>query len=110
MLNFIVDDAEAHAIVSRLVAAVPPGSYLVVSHPTEEVNGPAVRESMKQGNASGAAPIRARTRDEIAAYFDGLELVEPGVVTCTAWRPDTGSAGMVSEFAGVGRVLATHAE
>ena len=106
ILNFVVDDAEAHRIVGDLVEAVPPGSYLVISHPTEEVNGPAVRESMRQWNESGAAPITARSRDEITAFFAGLELLEPGVVTCTAWRPDPahpGIADKVSEFAGVAR-------
>ena len=106
ILNFIVDDTAADAIVSRLIAAVPSGSYLVISHPTEEVNGPAVRESMRQWNESGAAPITARSRDGIAAFCDGLEILSPGVVTCTAWRPDPEHPGItdkVSEFAGVGR-------
>ncbi|MFI5889510.1 SAM-dependent methyltransferase [Actinoplanes sp. NPDC051513] len=102
ILNFIVDDTSADAIVSRLIAAVPPGSYLVISHPTEEVNGPAVRESMRQWNESGAAPITARSREGIAAFCDGLEILPPGVVTCTAWRPDPEHPGItdkVSEFA-----------
>jgi O-methyltransferase involved in polyketide biosynthesis len=106
ILNFVVDDAEAHSIVRHLVEAVPPGSYLVISHPTEEVNGPAVRESMRQWNESGAAPITARSRDGITAFFAGLELLEPGVVTCTSWRPDPARPGItdkVSEFAGVAR-------
>ena len=106
IVNFLVDDDEAHAVVRRLVGAVPSGSYLVISHPTEEVNGPAVRESMRQWNASGAAPITARSREQIAAFFEGLELLEPGVVTCSAWRPDPQRPGItdtVSEFAGVGR-------
>ncbi|WP_433370969.1 SAM-dependent methyltransferase [Actinoplanes sp. CA-142083] len=106
ILNFVVDDAAADAIVARLIAAVPPGSYVVISHPTEEVNGPAVRESMRQWNESGAAPITARTRDGIAAFCDGLEILPPGVVTCTAWRPDPEHPGItetVSEFAVVAR-------
>ncbi|WP_372443597.1 SAM-dependent methyltransferase [Nucisporomicrobium flavum] len=106
IVNFLVDDEQAHAVVRRLLAAVPPGSYLVMSHPTEEVNGPAVRESMRQWNASGAAPIAARSPKQIAAFFDGLELLEPGIVTCTAWRPDPRHPGItdqVSEYAGVGR-------
>ncbi|HEX5203407.1 SAM-dependent methyltransferase [Paractinoplanes rhizophilus] len=106
ILNFVVDDAEAQAIVTRLVAAVPPGSYLVISHPTEEVNGPAVRESMRQWNESGAAPITARTPAAIAAFCAGLEILPPGVVTCTAWRPDPAHPGItdtVSEFAVVAR-------
>nr|WP_250003329.1 SAM-dependent methyltransferase [Actinoplanes sp. M2I2] len=106
IVNFVVDDAEAYAVVRRLVEAVPAGSYLVVSHPTTEVNGPAVEESMRQWNESGAAPITARTRDGIAAFFTGLDLLEPGVVTCSAWRPDPAYPGItdkVSEFAGVAR-------
>ena len=106
IINFVVDDDEAHAVVRRLLDAVPSGSYLVISHPTMEVNGPAVEQSMRQWNESGAAPITARTRDQIAAFFDGLELLDPGVVTCSAWRPDPAHPGItdkVSEFAGVGR-------
>jgi len=106
IVNFITDDAEAHRVVRTLVDAVSSGSYLVISHPTEEVNGAAVRESMRQWNESGAAPITARSRDEIAAYFEGLEFLEPGVVTCSAWRPDPARPGItdkVSEFAAVAR-------
>jgi O-methyltransferase involved in polyketide biosynthesis len=106
ILNFIVDEAQADAIVASLIAAVPPGSYLVISHPTEEVNGPAVRESMRQWNESGAAPITARTPAQIAAFCDGLEILPPGVVTGTAWRPDPEHPGItetVSEFAAVAR-------
>jgi hypothetical protein len=106
IVNFIVDDAEAHSIVRTLVNAVPAGSYLLISHPTMEVNGPAVAESMRQWNESGAAPITARSRDDIAGFFTGLDLLEPGVVTCTSWRPDpehTGITDKVSEFAGVAR-------
>ena len=103
ILNFVVDDAEAHEIVSHLVTAVPAGSYLVISHPTEEVNGAAVRESMRQWNESGAAPITARTRHEIATFLTGLELIGPGVVTCSAWRPAPSQTitDKVSEFAAV---------
>jgi len=55
IINFVVDDTEAKAVVDRLLAAVPSGSYLVISHPTTEVNGPAVEASMrmwKQWNAA----------------------------------------------------------
>jgi O-methyltransferase involved in polyketide biosynthesis len=104
IVNFIVDDAEAHSIVRTLVEAVPAGSYLLISHPTMEVNGPAVAESMRQWNESGAAPITARTRDEIAAFFTGLDLLDPGVVTVTAWRPSPeGITDKASEFAGMAR-------
>lgn len=106
ILNFIVDDDRAKEIVDRLLDAVPSGSYLAISHPTTEVNGDAVRESMRIWNASGAAPITARTPQEISRFFDGLEMLEPGVVTCSAWRPDPDGSGIrepVSEFCGLGR-------
>jgi hypothetical protein len=106
IINFVIDDAEAHAVVNQLVGTVPSGSYLLISHPTTEVNGPAVEESMRQWNESGAAPIRTRTLEEIRGFFDGLELLDPGLVTCTAWRPDPQHPGItevVSEFVAVGR-------
>jgi O-methyltransferase involved in polyketide biosynthesis len=106
VLNFIVDNDRAYPIVERLLAAVPSGSYLAVSHPTTEVNGEAVRGSMRIWNESGAAPITARTPAEIGRFFDRLELLEPGVVTCSAWRPDPDGSGVrvpVSEFCAVGR-------
>ncbi|HEX2771325.1 MAG TPA: SAM-dependent methyltransferase, partial [Micromonosporaceae bacterium] len=56
-------------------------------------------------NDSGAIPYQLRTPEEIASFFTGLELVEPGVVSCPLWRPDAG-AGVptrVDAFGGVGR-------
>jgi hypothetical protein len=105
ILNFIVDNDRAHSIVDTLLDAVPSGSYLAITHPTTEVNGATVKESMRLWNESGAAPITARTPAEIARFFHGLELLEPGVVTCSAWRPDPGGSGIrapVSEFCGLG--------
>jgi O-methyltransferase involved in polyketide biosynthesis len=107
ILNFVVDDAEATSVVRRLLSAVPSGSHLVISHPTLEVNREAVEESMRMWNESGAAPITARTPGQIRGFFDGLDLLDPGIVTCSAWRPDPAATGAVSEkvseYAGVGR-------
>jgi O-methyltransferase involved in polyketide biosynthesis len=104
ILNFIVDDDEAYRIVEHLLAAVPRGSYLVVSHPTREVHGEAVDEAMRMWNASGATPITARSRAQLARFFTGLDLLEPGVVTCSRWRPTADPQPVaVSEFGAVGR-------
>lgn len=106
IVNYIIDDEEAHAVVDRLLAALPGGSYLVLSHPTAEIHGPAVEASMGRWNDSGAAPIRTRSRDELLSFFHGLELLEPGVVSCSRWRPeptDIGAAPEVHQFGGVGR-------
>jgi len=111
ILNFITDTEEAHAIVERLLDAFPSGSYLVISHPTAEVDGDAIKKTMRLWNESGAAPIVARSRQQLIRFFDGRELVEPGVVSCSLWRPDCTELGEIPalrpvevfHFSGVGR-------
>jgi len=107
ILNHIVDDDEAHGIVDRLVDAVPSGSYLVIGHPTKEVHGEAMAEAMRLWNERGGTPIIDRNRQELARFFDRLELLEPGVVSCSRWRPEPADADAaeVSEFCAVGRKL-----
>ncbi len=106
ILNFIPDTDEAHAIVNRFMAALPSGSHLVISHPTGEIDGEAMKEAMRLWNQSGAAPIVARSRQELVRFFDRLELLDPGVVSCSLWRPDRSEVGVpieVFHFSGVGR-------
>ena len=105
ILNFIPDAGQAHAIVDRLLATLCPGSYLVISHPTAEVDGAAMTAAMQLWNESGAAPIVARSRRQLIHFFDGLELLAPGVVSCSRWRPDPSKIGVPAEvfhFSGVG--------
>ncbi len=106
LVNYIQDDDLAHSVVRRLLDELPPGSYLVMSHPTAEIHGEAVEESMRRWNDSGGAPIRTRSRVELLSFFDGLELLEPGVVSCSAWRPDPAngeSLPEVHQYGGLGR-------
>jgi O-methyltransferase involved in polyketide biosynthesis len=105
IVNFIVDDTQAHQIVGRLLGALPSGSYLAMTHPTTEVHGEEVTEAMRQWNQSGAAPICARGRQELAGFFEGLELLEPGVVSSSQWRPDPADSQPVevAEYCAVGR-------
>lgn len=108
ILNFITDTDEAHAIVNRFLVALPSGSYLVISHPTVEIDGNAMTEAMQLWNRSGAAPIVARSRQQLIRFFDNLELLEPGLVSCSLWRPDPIELGVpveVFHFSGVGRKL-----
>jgi hypothetical protein len=105
IINYIMDNAEAHAIVNRLLDALPLGSYLTMSHPTTEIHAEAQEKSVQHYNASGAAPIRTRNRHELTQFFDGLELLEPGVVSCSLWRPDPidfGTHAEVTQYCGVG--------
>ena len=88
VLQFILDEQDPYGLVSRLVAALPSGSYLVISHPTDDFN-PNKGASMKVYNERSAG--QAVVRDEAATvrFFDGLELLEPGVVPVARWRPDS---------------------
>jgi S-adenosyl methyltransferase len=105
IINYIVDDDEAHAIVDRFLDALPSGSYLAMSHPTAEIHAEAIETSIQYYNSSGAPPIRTRSRQEITCFFDGLELLEPGVVSCSLWRPDRSDIGTyheVTQYGGLG--------
>ena len=103
IMNFVVDDGEADAIVKRLVDAVPAGSYLALSHPTTEVHRESVERATAMWNSSGAAPMTTRSPAQIENYFAGLEVLEPGLVTCSQWRPDGNDTTMVTEFSAVAR-------
>jgi hypothetical protein len=104
ILNFVLDTAEAQAIVNSLVDAVPSGSYLAVSHPTLELGGEANTEAMRFWNSHARPPITARSGQEIGQFLGALELVEPGLVSCSQWRPDAGDTGpQVPHYGAVGR-------
>jgi O-methyltransferase involved in polyketide biosynthesis len=106
IVHHLTDHDEAAAVVKRLVDAVAPGSYLVITQTTNTVTGAAMDEAVRQWNAASPAPIVVRTPQQIAGFFDGLELLEPGVVSTTQWRPDpagSGSQQPMDEFCAVGR-------
>jgi hypothetical protein len=107
ILNFVMDTDEAQAIVDRLMGATPAGSYLALTHPTEELGGEANVEAMAFWNEHATPKIRARSGAEVARFFEGLELLEPGLVSCSQWRPgaeETGDAtAQIPQYAAVAR-------
>ena len=105
ILQFISGDEDPYALVSQLVAALPPGSYLVVSHPTDDFNPNRQGESIQRYNERVADQATLRGHDETARFFAGLELVEPGVVAVAKWRPasELDSARPSSMWCGVAR-------
>ncbi|SOE07705.1 SAM-dependent methyltransferase [Streptomyces sp. Ag109_G2-15] len=96
ILNFVLDTDEARDIVRRIMAAVPSGSHLVLTHPTydAEVGGEGNIAAMEFWNANATPPITARSGAEIASFLDGLEPVEPGLVPCSQWRAETEAAAV----------------
>jgi SAM-dependent methyltransferase len=107
LLHFIPDDEDAYRLVGRLRDLMAPGSYLVISHASFE-GRPTESESHTQLYSRTSTPMMMRARQDIARFFAGLHLVEPGVVYLPLWRPE--SPEEVDEhperftgFAGVGR-------
>ncbi len=105
ILGHITDYDEARSIVRRLLDSVPPGSHLVVADGTNLFGGKVYDDAMKIWNASAEPQYVLRTPQQIAGFFDGLELVEPGVVSVPLWRPDPSpfAPAEVDNFGGVGR-------
>jgi hypothetical protein len=91
VLHFIRGHGKAQPIVERLLAALPPGSYLVATHATSDLGTPEQQALYQQLMDEGRTDVWTRGRAEFTALFDGLELVEPGVVPASEWRPDPGA-------------------
>jgi len=88
VLHFIPDADDPGGIVAALMSAVPPGSYLVISHITADFDSEVMTEAIRRFNdRAGGEAGTLRSRAEILRFFDGLRLVEPGLVRIPEWRP-----------------------
>jgi S-adenosyl methyltransferase len=88
ILHVVPDEDDPYGIVSRLVAAVPSGSYLVVSHLPSDLQPEEMAEMAERSRKMMREPFTMRSHDEVVRFFDGLELVEPGVVQVDQWTKD----------------------
>ncbi len=90
LLHFIPDEDDPRAVIARYREALAPGSYLVVSHASHD--GQPERTQSHQGLYQRAGtPMTMRSRARIAEFFDGFELVDPGLVYLLEWHPDLDS-------------------
>ena len=89
VMHFVNDDAEASAIVNRLMDACTPGSFVTISHAASDIDAEQQTEMVRRLNQSVAEKATLRDRAGVTRLFDGLELVEPGVVRVAEWRPDS---------------------
>jgi hypothetical protein len=109
IMHFVPDQDGPDGIVSRLLDALPAGSYLALSHLTGDFD-PRAWEGVAEVYARNGMVMRVRSLPEIKRYFDGLELIEPGVVLLPRWRPGPGderenppSDAAVSVYGGLAR-------
>jgi trans-aconitate methyltransferase len=109
VLQLIPDEDAPHAIVARLVEAVPPGSWLAVFHPASDIIPDQIREAARRVSARSAGTTTLRTRSQVARFFDGLEMLEPGLVQVHRWRPGSAAPDggeQIPGYAGLARKLA----
>jgi len=89
ILHFIGDAEDPWRLVATLRDALAPGSYLVLSHATDESKPTVAQAAEKVYNSSVATHVQLRSQAEIRRFFDGLDLVDPGLVYIPMWRPDS---------------------
>jgi SAM-dependent methyltransferase len=105
VLQFIPDDCDPHKIVTVLLEALPPGSYLVISHPSSDAAPGADKVLPLRLNQLMTEQVTPRDPAEIARFFDGLQLVAPGLVRVPQWRPESAdeAASTSTMWGAVGR-------
>jgi hypothetical protein len=106
LLQLIPDADSPHAIVARLVEAVPSGSWLAVYHPASDIDEQRVAEAVRRVNTRTAGTTTLRTHAEIARFFDGLELLAPGLVQVQRWQPGSAAPDdgeQIAAYAGLAR-------
>jgi hypothetical protein len=104
VLHFIHDDDQAVAVVSRLLGALPPGSFLVASNLTLDYAPPGQVAKHEELLASGRTDARARNLSEFGRFFAQLDVVDPGIVAVSDWHPERGDRPTPTDVAIYGAV------
>ncbi|WP_432041257.1 SAM-dependent methyltransferase [Streptomyces cadmiisoli] len=108
LLHFVSDEEGAHELVRSLLSELPSGSYLMMTHATSDFTPEDSAAATEKLKAAGIT-LALRSRDEFAGFFDGLELVDPGVSVVDEWRPELGEPvpgqenGIIPGYGAVGR-------
>lgn len=87
LMHFVTDAQDPYGIVRRLLDALPSGSALALSHCTPDFD-PATWQKVTDIYTSAGTPVQFRSQEDVARFFDGLELLDPGVTVGHRWRPD----------------------
>jgi hypothetical protein len=106
VLHLVSDEQDPDRIMGEMLDATVPGSYLALTQPAKDINADQVAEGARRYNAQVTTPQTRRTYEETLRFFDGMEVIPPGLVQCHRWRPDPGAIGLeenVSAYGGVAR-------
>jgi hypothetical protein len=88
VLHFIPDDDDPWGIVTRLLDGITGDAYLVICHAASDLNPPEASEAARRYNERSPVPFGPRSRQEIARFFSGTQLLPPGLVPLGIWWPD----------------------
>ncbi len=106
ILHFIPDADDPYQVVARLMDAVPSGGYLVIAHAASDIAPEASAEAALRYNAMSSATITMRTSEQVTRFFDGLEMVPPGMIPMSEWglpnQIDANASGLIG-YCGIGR-------
>jgi hypothetical protein len=107
VLHFVQDSDDPYSIVTTLMDAVPSGSYLAILHGASDVGSDDMPEAERRYNSQASATFHARDREHVSRFFDGLDLLGPGLVNLSHWWQDTsadrGMDAEVAAYCGVAR-------
>ena len=106
VVHFVSDDRAAKSIIDRLTGACVAGSHVALSHAASDIDAEQMAEMVRRINSSGAETTTLRDRAQVTRLFDGLGLVDPGVIRAAEWRPDSEMEAQspAAMWAGVARV------
>ena len=106
VLHFILDEEDPHRLISRMMADLAPGSYLVIAHAASDIQAGTAAAMAQSYNATSSLTITPRDGATVARFFDGLEMVGPGLTPIDQWRgsgPATTADSGLSCYCGIGR-------
>ena len=105
VLYMIPDADQSYAKVAAYTGAVVPGSFLAISHPASDVDAEEAAQAAREYDNALPTTQTNRNKAQVTKFFDGLELIAPGVVQLNQWRPDPGDVDPgieISSWAGLG--------
>ena len=106
VLHLVSDEDDPRRIMSEVLDATVPGSYLALTQPASDINADQVAEGARRYNERVRTPQTRRGYEATLRFFDGMQVIPPGLVQCHRWRPDPGAVGLeenVSAYGGVAR-------
>ena len=106
VLHFILDTEDPHQLISRMMADLAPGSYLVIAHAASDIEAGTAAAMAQSYNATSSLNITPRDRATVARFFDGMEMTGPGLLPLAQWwgtGPAAASGSGLSCYCGIAR-------